>query len=190
MMRAAPLPFIERALQRRRRDLAGLACEADELDAAAEEFGRAAFVGGDVRLVVAQHGAPRRREVCQRERVCRRAGRHQEHRDLALKNLGESSLDPLGPIIAAVGERGAVVRPGNGREDLRRDPGCVVACKVHGVLSADRRDGAAAPCDGQAPGKRSAAGKVAIAPVDGADQGVDGDGAGTQQHQHQQIDTQ
>ena len=31
-MRAAPLPFIERALQRRRRDLAGLACEADELE--------------------------------------------------------------------------------------------------------------------------------------------------------------
>ena len=51
--------------------------------------GRAAFIGGDVRFVAAQHGAPRRREVRQRERVGRRPGRHQEHRDLALKNLGE-----------------------------------------------------------------------------------------------------
>ena len=133
MMRAAPLPLIERTLQRRRRDLAGFAGKPNELDAAAEEFGRATFIRGDVRLLMAEHGTPGRREVRECEGVRRGSGRHQEDRDLALKNLGECPLDPFGPAIAAVGQRGAVVRPGNGRKDLRRDPGCVVACKVHDV---------------------------------------------------------
>jgi len=133
MMRAAPLPVIDCMLKRRRRDLASFACKPEKLDAAAEEFGRATLVGGDVRLVVAEHGAPGRREVRERKRVRRGAGRHQEDRDLALKNLGECPLDASGPIIAAVGQRGALVRPRNGREDLRRDPGGVVACKVHDV---------------------------------------------------------
>src|SRR6185295_18325581 len=49
VMRAAPLPLIERGLQRLRRDLAGDAGKPDQLDAAAEKFRRTAFVDGDVR---------------------------------------------------------------------------------------------------------------------------------------------
>ena len=93
MVRTAPLPGIERAPQRRGRDLAGFAREPDELDAAAEEFRRAAFVGRDVRLGVAEHGAPRRREMRERQRVGRGPGRHQEDRDLVLEQLGEPPLD-------------------------------------------------------------------------------------------------
>ena len=133
MVRTAPLPVSERVLQRGRRDLAGFAGKADKLDAAAEEFRRAAFVGGDVRLVVTEHGAPRRRQMRKREGVGRGSGRHQEHRDLALKNLREAPLGASGPVVTAVGQRGAVVGPGNGRHDLRRDPGRIVACKVHDV---------------------------------------------------------
>ena len=156
MMRAAPLPLIERALQRRRRDLAGFAGKPDQLDAAAEEFRRAAFVGGDVRLVMAQHGAPGRREVRERERVRRGAGRHQEDRDLALKDLGECPLDPFGPVVVAVGQRGAVVGAGNGREDLRRDPGCVVACEVHDVFLSDGRGATARSCGERSLGDKRA----------------------------------
>src|SRR6476659_6231587 len=109
MMRTAPLPISERVLQRRRRDLAGFAGKADELDAAAEEFRCAAFVGGDVRLLMAEYGAPRRRQMRKREGVGRGSGRHQEHRDLVLKNLREAPLGASGPVVTAVGQRRAVV---------------------------------------------------------------------------------
>ena len=89
MMRRRPMAALERAPQRLGRDLAGLARQADELDAAAEEFRRAAFVGRDVRLGMAQHRAPGRREMRERQRIGGGAGRHQEDRDLALEDLGE-----------------------------------------------------------------------------------------------------
>jgi len=131
VMRPAPRPRIERAPQRIGGDLAGFAGKAHELDPTAEEFGRAAFVGCDVRLLMAEHGAPRRGEMRQRERVCRRSGRHQEDRDLALENFREARLHAPRPGIVAVSERSAGIRARNGGKDLGRDPGRVVTCEIH-----------------------------------------------------------
>jgi hypothetical protein len=132
VMRAAPLAGIERALQGRGRDLAACAREPDELDAAAEEFRRAAFIRRDMRLGVAEHGAPGRREMRERQRVGRGPGRHQEYRDLVLEQLGEPLLDVPGPGVAAIGERRAVVGATEGGEDVGCDAGRVVAGEVHG----------------------------------------------------------
>ena len=74
----------------------------------------------------------------QRERVRRRPGRHQKHRDLVLEDFGEALFDPPGPVVPAVGQRGAFVRAGDRRENFRRDARRVVACKVHAAL--DPRD--------------------------------------------------
>src|SRR5262249_5302300 len=112
-------------------DVAGSAATAQELDTTAEEFGRTAFVGCDVRFVMAEHGAPGRGEMRQRERVRRRSGRHQEDRDLALEDFGEARLDALRPGIAAVSERRAGIRARNCGKDLGRDPGGVVTCEIH-----------------------------------------------------------
>ena len=110
-------------LQRVGRDLAGFAGKADELDSTAIEFRRAAFVRRDVRLVMAEHGAPGRREMRERERIGRGSRRHQENRDLTRKHLGESLLDAPRPDVLPIAQRRALVRPRNSGEDLRGDGG-------------------------------------------------------------------
>ena len=90
VVRAAPLRLRERASSVAGAILPAVAREADELDPAAEEFRRAAFVGRDVRLGMAEDGAPGRRQMRERERIRGGAGRHQEDRDLVLEHLGES----------------------------------------------------------------------------------------------------
>ena len=50
----------ERGGERLRADLAGAALDADQLGAAGEHLGRAAFVGHDMRALVAEDGAPGR----------------------------------------------------------------------------------------------------------------------------------
>ena len=87
-------------------------------------------------FLVAQHGAPGRRKLRQRERIRRGSGRHQEHGDLALERLGEPPLQASGDRIIAVAERKALVRLGDCLEDLRRYPGGVVAGELHGFSSA------------------------------------------------------
>ena len=85
-----------------------------------------------MRLRMAQHRAPGRRQVRERERIRRRAGRHQKYRDLALEDLGEALLDPPGPVVVAVAERVAGIGLADRLEDFgRRDSGRVVACEVH-----------------------------------------------------------
>ena len=101
-MRAMAAIAGERFFQRRRRDLAALSGEADEFQPAAEKFDRTAFVGRDVRFGMAQHDAPGRRDMRQRQSICGRAGRHQEYSDFALENLGKLALERLGPIVIAV----------------------------------------------------------------------------------------
>ena len=76
--------------------LAVLARQADQLDAAAEEFRRAAFVGHDVCLLVAQHAAPGRRDMGKREGVGGGPGGHQEDRDLASRTVRRSAARPTG----------------------------------------------------------------------------------------------
>jgi hypothetical protein len=68
-----------------RLQFAVVAGQADQLDAVPEEFRRAAFVGHDVRIGVAEDAAPGRREVGERQRIRGGAGRNQENGDLALK---------------------------------------------------------------------------------------------------------
>ena len=84
-----------------------------------------------MRLLVAQHGTPGRREMGKRQRVGGSPGRHQEDRDLVLEQLRELMLDALGPVVTAIGERGAFVRPCERGENFGRDPGRVVAGEVH-----------------------------------------------------------
>src|SRR5262249_19722346 len=118
----------------RGRDLAAVARKPDQLDAAAKKFRRAAFVDRDMRSRVTEHRAPGRREMRQRQRIRTGPGRQQKDRHVVLEQLGEPRLDAPGPVVIAIGQRGAVVRPRNGGEDLGRDPGSVVAGEIH-VLS-------------------------------------------------------
>src|SRR4029077_10537199 len=104
-MRPAPLSVLQRAAQRGGRNLAPLPRQSNELDAAAEEFRRAAFVDRDMRFRMTQHRAPRGRQMRERERIRGRSGRHQEYRDILLENLRKAPLDPLGPVVIAVTER-------------------------------------------------------------------------------------
>ena len=67
MVRAAPAAR-QGPLEDIRFDLASRSLDPQELDAAAEEFGRPAFVSGDMRLAVADDGAPRRRQMRKRKR--------------------------------------------------------------------------------------------------------------------------
>ncbi len=121
----------ERRLQRFRRDLGAVAGKAFELEAAAEEFRRAAFVGGDVGIGVTEHDAPWRRDLRQRQRIGGRPGRHQERRHLALEDFGQAPLDAQRPIVIAVAERIARVRRHDGVEDGRGDRRRVVGGEVH-----------------------------------------------------------
>src|SRR5262249_41818836 len=115
------------------RNLAPSPREAAALQPTAVEFRRAAFVRRDMRLGMAEHGAPRRSEMRQCERVGRGSCRHQENCDLVREKFGEARFDASGPGIAAVAQRRALIRPRNGGKNLRRNPGGVVACEVHGL---------------------------------------------------------
>jgi hypothetical protein len=131
MMGATPRTPVQRVLQGGRRDLAAVACKSDELDAATEKLGRAAFVGRDMCVLVAEHRAPRRSEVRKRKRVGRSPGGDQKNRDLMLEEVSQSALGTLGPGIAAVGERPALVRQRDGGQQLRGNSRRVVAREIH-----------------------------------------------------------
>ncbi len=130
-MRPAPLP-IERALQGFGRDLARFSRKANELNAAAEEFRRAAFIRGDMCLLVAQDCAPGRRVLRDCKRVCRCSCRHQKHRNIAFEHLRKPALHLSRPVIVAVGKRTALICARNRRHDFWRYAGCIVAREIHG----------------------------------------------------------
>ncbi len=132
LMRAVAAVTGERGAERAGGDLAVGAVEPDELQSAAEKFHCAAFVGRDVRLRVTEHDAPGRGDLRQRQRVGRGPGRHQEHRHVALENLGKAPLDRRGPSVIAVAARIAVVRLRDGVENRGRDRRGIVAGEVHG----------------------------------------------------------
>ena len=124
----------DRVGQRFRRHLAADARHADELEAAAEKFRRAAFVGEDMRLGMRKHRAPRRADMRERQRIGRRAGRHQEHGDLVLENLADPPFDRAGDVIVAIAHGEAVIAGDERLQDFRRDAGGVVACEIHGIF--------------------------------------------------------
>ena len=138
MVRPAPLA-VERTRKRCRRELAPLAGKADELETAAEEFRRPAFVGRDMRLLMADDRAPRGREMRKRKRIGRSPRPHQEHRHLAFEHFGETALDPLRPGIVAISEHRAFVGARKRRQNFRRDGSRVVAGKIH-VAGKNSRD--------------------------------------------------
>lgn len=127
------------------RQLAAIARQADDLGPAGEEFRRAAFVGGDMRLVMAEHRPPGLDQARQRERVRRRAGRDQENRDLALEQLREQGLDPLRPRIVAIGGGEALIGGRHRLHHRRARPGQIVADEIHGRLMSG---GLLRECDG------------------------------------------
>ena len=114
-------------------ELAADAGQPDELEAAAEELRRAAFVGDDVGFGVAQHAAPGRRDMRERQRIGGGAGRHDEDRNLALEDLAKPALDALCCIVIAIAERETGVGRENRVKDFRSDSRGVVAGKVHAL---------------------------------------------------------
>ena len=131
LVRAVPAISCERSLERIRRNLAVVARESVELDAAAEKFRRAAFVGDDVRLRVTEHNAPRRRHLRKRQRIRGRAGRHQEYSNVVLEDFRETALDRRRPVVIAIAERITRTRAHDGVEDRGRDRRGIVAGEVH-----------------------------------------------------------
>jgi hypothetical protein len=98
-----------------------------------EEFRRAAFVDVDVRALVAEYGAEVRGQCRDRERVRRRAGCDGEDRDLFLEELREFFSDAACDVVAAVACGRSVIGAGEGRENLRRRTGGIVAYDSSGA---------------------------------------------------------
>jgi len=121
----------KRGLQSVGCNLAGRARQIAEFQAAAKKFRRAALVGRNVRFGMTEYDAPGRRDLRERQRICRRAGRYQEHRDVALEDFAKTPFDASRSIVIAIAERKAAVRPHNGVKDFGRDRRRVVAGKIH-----------------------------------------------------------
>ena len=103
----------KRLAQGVRRDLAAFAGDADELGAAGEQFRRAAFVVMDMRFLMAEDGAPGRRQRAERKRIGGGAGADQERGDRAFEDFAQSGLGALREGIGAIGGRGSRI----GRDD-------------------------------------------------------------------------
>ena len=100
---------------RRRAILPPDARQALELGAVHEEFRRAAFVVDDVRFLVADAQALGRHGGGERERIRRRAGRHQKHRDIPLEDRRETGASTRGrELVGAVGRHRARIGPHQG----------------------------------------------------------------------------
>src|SRR5438874_412448 len=84
-----------------------------------------AFIRQDMRLGMREHRAPGRADVSKRERVRRRAGRHQEHRGVAFEDLADPTLDRAGHVVIAIAHGEAIVAGGEGLQDFRGDAGGV-----------------------------------------------------------------
>src|SRR5262249_32753149 len=105
--------------------------EAGKLEAMAEEFRCAAFVGSDVGLRMTQHNAPGRRDLRQRQRVCCRACRHEKSSDFAFEDLARAALDGARPVVIPVASGVAAIGLGQGIENGRRHRRGIVTGKIH-----------------------------------------------------------
>jgi hypothetical protein len=105
--------------------------EQHELSTTSIEFRRAQFVALDVRFPVTIDRTPGRRGACERDGVGRGSGNNRKHARFALKQPGETLIELLAPIIAAIGLRTALIGGVDRGHDLRRAGGGVVGAKVH-----------------------------------------------------------
>ena len=121
----------DRRGERLRRHLAADTRHADELEPAAEELRRAAFIGQDMRLAMREHRAPRRAHMRERQRIGGGAGRHQEYGDVVLEQFRDAPLDVPSQIVIAIAQHEAFVGPHQGIENFRSHARGVVTCKVH-----------------------------------------------------------
>ena len=113
-----------------RRDLRARAADQRKLRAAGEELRRAALVALDVRLGVGEHGSPRRAECRQRQRICRRAGRHREHAHFGAEELAEHAIERIRPAIRTVCQGGSAVRVGDRLKNLSAHRSRVVRLEI------------------------------------------------------------
>ncbi len=121
------------------RDLAAVSGDPDQLRAAGEEFRGAALVVVDMRLLVAEHGLPGLGQRRKRERVRGGAGGDEKCGDLRFEHIAQHRRRPRGVVVRAIGRR---IHPGRRRDrlqNLRRDPGAVVAREVHSALGSLER---------------------------------------------------
>src|SRR6516164_3753936 len=131
LMRAVAAIAGKRRRQDLGRDLAGLPGEAGKLEAMAEEFWCAAFVGSDVRLRMTQHNAPGRGDLRQRQRICRGACRHKKSSDFAFEDLAKAALDGPRPVVIPVASGVAAIGLSQGIENGRRHWRGIVTGKIH-----------------------------------------------------------
>jgi hypothetical protein len=102
------------------RQLRPFAFADQQLRAPGVEFRRAALVGLDMGMAVADDRAERRAQRRQGERIGRRPGRHPQGGDIGLEQLREGLVEPGAPAIAVIGgveavglgERGHRLRAG------------------------------------------------------------------------------
>ena len=141
---------------------AALAGDAVHEHAAAEHGRGVRLAGEDVRAVVAQHGTPWRAHGAERERV--RGGPGDDGEDpgrRVLEDLAHLLLEPGGDVVPAVAERGAGVRGGDRREELRRDARSVVGPE----LDRRHRRTVPEPVGERGSGQRSAQGRGGVVAV-------------------------
>src|SRR5215831_29370 len=82
-------------------------------------------------LAVAQHSAPGRRQVRQRQCIGRSAGAYQKYRYVTFEHLREPALDPSGQGVVAIRNRESGVGANQSVQNGGRHSGRVVAGEFH-----------------------------------------------------------
>jgi hypothetical protein len=115
-----------------RHQLAILAGQFEQLQAAAEEFRRPALVGDDMCVGMTEHPAPGWRHMGEPQRVGRGSRWYQEDRHIRFEQLVEATFHVAGEAIVPITEREASRRLADRLQNTRRNAGRVVARKIHG----------------------------------------------------------
>src|SRR5437879_13468790 len=114
-------------------DLAVRAADHEQLRSSREKFRRAAFIGLDVRVLVANDAVERLAKLRQRECVGRGAIKDKKHLTVGFENLAHQITDARWPTIIAGRRCRADMRRLQRGESRRTNPGGVVAGKLMAV---------------------------------------------------------
>ena len=134
-MHASTLGLDDRRLERRRVHPPMRAMHQRQLCAMHVKLRRAAFILGDMSVLVAKHRTPRRRQKRQRQRIGHGARGHQiDRRFRRLKNLADLVARPVHEGIGAIAARIARIGRRHRRHHLRRGPARIVRCEPHSQL--------------------------------------------------------